>query len=116
MGVFSSNFIVFFFVMIRRPPRSTRTATLFPYTTLFRSVRHDPQREQRELGERAAREQLEEAEDTGALFGLALQLLHGVEVDAGRGDERAEPVDPDDQQGEQDLPAQVGDPEHVAEA
>src|SRR3546814_12717269 len=36
--------------MIRRPPRSTRTDTLFPYTTLFRSavpegpgtVRHDP--------------------------------------------------------------------------
>src|SRR3546814_18100776 len=27
----------FFFLMIRRPPRSTRTATLFPYTTLFRS-------------------------------------------------------------------------------
>src|SRR3546814_4222258 len=26
--------------MIRRPPRSTRTDTLFPYTTLFRSVRH----------------------------------------------------------------------------
>src|SRR3546814_9336687 len=24
--------------MIRRPPRSTRTATLFPYTTLFRSI------------------------------------------------------------------------------
>src|SRR3546814_19397104 len=32
-----------FFVMIRRPPRSTRTDTLFPYTTLFRSreVRRD---------------------------------------------------------------------------
>src|SRR3546814_2168400 len=29
---------VFFFLMIRRPPVSTRTATLFPYTTLFRSV------------------------------------------------------------------------------
>src|SRR3546814_20466719 len=28
----------FFFFMIRRPPRSTRTDTLFPYTTLFRSV------------------------------------------------------------------------------
>src|SRR3546814_2874794 len=27
----------FFFLMIRRPPRSTRTYTLFPYTTLFRS-------------------------------------------------------------------------------
>src|SRR3546814_1269882 len=29
---------VFFFLMIRRPPRSTRTDTLFPYTTLFRSA------------------------------------------------------------------------------
>src|SRR3546814_5943623 len=28
---------MFFFLMIRRPPRSTRTDTLFPYTTLFRS-------------------------------------------------------------------------------
>src|SRR3546814_11403560 len=27
----------FFFLMIRQPPRSTRTDTLFPYTTLFRS-------------------------------------------------------------------------------
>src|SRR3546814_15633465 len=27
----------FFFLMIRPPPRSTRTDTLFPYTTLFRS-------------------------------------------------------------------------------
>src|SRR3546814_5418218 len=31
---------LFFFLMIRRPPRSTRTDTLFPYTTLFRS--YDP--------------------------------------------------------------------------
>src|SRR3546814_2036559 len=30
---------MFFFLMIRRPPRSTRTDTLFPYTTLFRSGR-----------------------------------------------------------------------------
>src|SRR3546814_2279691 len=30
-------FLSFFFLMIRRPPRSTRTDTLFPYTTLFRS-------------------------------------------------------------------------------
>src|SRR3546814_18866084 len=28
---------IIFFLMIRRPPRSTRTDTLFPYTTLFRS-------------------------------------------------------------------------------
>src|SRR3546814_7655587 len=31
----------FFFLMIRRPPRSTRTDTLFPYTTLFRSGHGD---------------------------------------------------------------------------
>src|SRR3546814_17015770 len=30
----------FFFLMIRRPPRSTRTDTLCPYTTLFRSMVH----------------------------------------------------------------------------
>src|SRR3546814_14744677 len=29
---------LFFFLMIRRPPRSTRTDTLFPYTMLFRSA------------------------------------------------------------------------------
>src|SRR3546814_2081178 len=33
----SLSSICFFFLMIRRPPRSTRTDTLFPYTTLFRS-------------------------------------------------------------------------------
>src|SRR3546814_13876826 len=31
------NIVFFFFLMIRRPPRSTRTDTRFPYTTLFRS-------------------------------------------------------------------------------
>src|SRR3546814_1216489 len=30
--------VLFVFLMIRRPPRSTRTDTLFPYTTLFRSA------------------------------------------------------------------------------
>src|SRR3546814_15230149 len=34
-----SVLIVIFFLMIRLPPRSTRTDTLFPYTTLFRSPR-----------------------------------------------------------------------------
>src|SRR3546814_11394398 len=33
--------LIFFFLMIRRPPRSTRTDTLFPYTTLFRSAAED---------------------------------------------------------------------------
>src|SRR3546814_8936523 len=50
----------FFFLMIRRPPRSTRTDTLFPYTTLFRSaggagpaaVEDQPQAEQAPVGRR----------------------------------------------------------------
>src|SRR3546814_8551387 len=38
---------LFFFLIIRRPPRSTRTDTLFPYTTLFRSLvrGHGPSRD-----------------------------------------------------------------------
>src|SRR3546814_15479662 len=38
LSIFSLFFLFFFFLMIRRPPRSTRTDTLFPYTTLFRSI------------------------------------------------------------------------------
>src|SRR3546814_14628239 len=37
LTVYASVFIVVF-LMLRRPPRSTRTDTLFPYTTLFRSA------------------------------------------------------------------------------
>src|SRR3546814_13019004 len=40
VGLVSSG--VCFFLMIRRPPRSTRTDTLFPYTTLFRSTGGEP--------------------------------------------------------------------------
>src|SRR3546814_2810852 len=36
--------------MIRRPPRSTRTDTLFPYTTLFRSRRGRRTDERRQIG------------------------------------------------------------------
>src|SRR3546814_8129858 len=39
MSVFPHRLLcIFFFLMIRRPPRSTRTDTLFPYTTLFRAA------------------------------------------------------------------------------
>src|SRR5216117_4275758 len=34
----SYTIFLFFFLMIRRPPRSTQGRTLFPYTTLFRSI------------------------------------------------------------------------------
>src|SRR3546814_10454766 len=39
--------------MIRRPPRSTRTDTLFPYTTLFRSLAGKGRRQQERLHGRA---------------------------------------------------------------
>src|SRR3546814_11849845 len=50
--------VCFFFLIIRRPPRSTRTDTLFPYPTLFRShprhrgdpPRHRPGAAPRRLG------------------------------------------------------------------
>src|SRR3546814_10751638 len=43
--------------MIRRPPRSTRTDTLFPYTTLFRSQRQEYVRLGREIVEKAFRQE-----------------------------------------------------------
>src|SRR3546814_17830520 len=39
MGMSGSLCVFVFLLMIPRPPRSTRTDTLFPYTTLFRSAR-----------------------------------------------------------------------------
>src|SRR3546814_5733842 len=45
--------------MIRRPPRSTRTDTLFPYTTLFRSARPDHHRRGARPGSLGSSESLE---------------------------------------------------------
>src|SRR3546814_14789677 len=42
--------LAFFFLMRRRPPRSTRTDTLFPYTTLFRSGGAGGHGRERQLG------------------------------------------------------------------
>src|SRR3546814_8772773 len=55
--------------MIRRPPRSTRTDTLFPYTTLFRSIRA----QLRPLFK------VQEAEVTPAGRGLLFQLVERSE-------------------------------------
>src|SRR3546814_13456650 len=46
--------LVIVFLMIRRPPRSTRTDTLFPYTTLFRSGVRGPPQEGIDLSRQAA--------------------------------------------------------------
>src|SRR3546814_8506845 len=66
----------FLFFMIRRPPRSTRTDTLFPYTTLFRSRRIGHQRrhilhlELEVFGAGSARKQERSEEHTSELQSL----------------------------------------------
>src|SRR3546814_12703775 len=62
-----------FFLMIRRPPRSTRTDTLFPYTTLFRSAGG---------GDLAGFEQIVGAERTGR--GLDAETGEGSVDDLGK--------------------------------
>src|SRR3546814_15770765 len=47
--------VLIFFLMIRRPPRSTRTDTLVPYTTLFRSGQGRPARSPHALLDRQVR-------------------------------------------------------------
>ena len=76
-------------------------------------VRHDPEPEHRELGQRTAGEQVEEADHAGRAGRGGRQRLDGAEVDARAGDVGPEAVDRDDDQGEENLVAQVRDPEHV---
>src|SRR3546814_11753642 len=60
--------------MIRRPPRSTRTDTLFPYTTLFRSE------ESLELGPVARGQAVDRAQRRRAVFAGEAGLLHVLPV------------------------------------
>ena len=79
-----------------------------------RDVGHDAEGEHREPPQRAAREDVEEAEDRAGR-----RLEEGVDrrgVDAGRRDVRAEAVDRQHQEREHDPLAQVGDVEDVEEA
>src|SRR3546814_122932 len=57
-----------FFLMIRRPPISTRTDTLFPYTTLFRSRRREARRRLHQPGEHRRLR-------GGQLFGMAIEIM-----------------------------------------
>src|SRR3546814_4945631 len=86
--VSSYSFIVLFFLMIRLPPRSTRTDTLFPYTTLFRS-------QHRHGGAALAGLQLEEQRlrPLGVLLRAALGRLrhrHGAGVPGPADEARSE--------------------------
>src|SRR3546814_1917877 len=81
--------------MIRRPPRSTRTDTLFPYTTLFRSQRPDPPRYAVAAGRgRATGDRTGRAFRHGAaLLRSASQGAGGLWIDRQR-KARAEPLVP----------------------
>src|SRR3546814_15872646 len=82
-------YCVVFILMIRRPPRSTRTDTLFPYTTLFRSsvVAFDQldstvmQLAQRGVIARLRRYRVRSS-------GNGLNYLRGEELDRGGGKDR----------------------------
>src|SRR3546814_10704770 len=74
--------------MIRRPPRSTRTDTLFPYTTLFRSLQRTVQARRHRDQLRSGRAvQVRPAEASGALERTVL-----VQHDAGRDQPRPRQV------------------------
>ena len=81
-------------------------------------VRHDAEREDRQLQQRAAREQVDQRQQTLGAGGLPEALLHVGEVDERRRNVRAEAVQGDDRQRECDLPPKVGgteDPRDGAE-
>src|SRR3712207_9440638 len=67
----------FFFLMIRRPPRST----LFPYTTLFRSTGHGAQGSERDPGRLGARCERPEPQRCGGVDGCVGRTgAHGCDV------------------------------------
>src|SRR3546814_20236970 len=67
--------------MIRRPPRSTRTDTLFPYTTLFRSLDAFVDQRRRHFHRRAMRRR-EEHRVTGAQSGRVRRAETKVAITA----------------------------------
>src|SRR3546814_8161030 len=88
--------------MIRRPPSSTRTDTLFPYTTLFRSPRAPPaaagrtlrsrlaaalRRGVRRRGRRAGRQRLRGRAEAGAHAGRRVRRQRGRVRGRGRSEE-----------------------------
>src|SRR3546814_7796305 len=73
-------YVDFFFLMIRRPPRSTGTDTLCPYTTLFRSDRLDgrARRDQLErLGDLLGRGAAADVKEVRRLAAVQLDDVHG---------------------------------------
>src|SRR3546814_20134264 len=80
--------------MIRRPPRSTRTDTLFPYTTLFRSADHLAVVPDGLVAHHFGIIGVDDEGDEAQLGARLLLLQHGVAADEGvllQVDEAVEP-------------------------
>src|SRR3546814_19893432 len=83
------NLSSFFFLMIRRPPRLTRTDTLFPYATLFRS-RSEARRVRPECRDRGAGERDQAVARRAARSRKADRQLSVQRPDRRRQDRRSE--------------------------
>src|SRR3546814_8321209 len=80
-----------FFLMRRRPPRSTRTETLFPYTTLFRSLQVLQDSQIKEVQQKLAQAGIRSKDLAVAVIfgrmvlpilfgGLAIFLIYGIDM------------------------------------
>src|SRR3546814_3441117 len=74
------DFAIIFVLMIRRPPRSTRTDTLFPYTTLFRSCGGRRSPRPRRRGARAGQTRRARRPDARSDVGRARSEEHTSEL------------------------------------
>src|SRR3546814_1266653 len=81
--------MLFVFLMILRPPRSTRTDTLFPYTTLFRS-RSDPSKLDFRSGEELQVKAWRDIWGCGQGIGMVREIVPTEEVVARLARERSE--------------------------
>src|SRR3546814_18395963 len=92
MCVAVSSIYCVFFLIIRRPPRSKRTDTLFPYTTLFRSVLGQVDREASALAGLALDEDVAVGLPDDAINGREPQSRAGADF-LGREERLEDPVE-----------------------
>src|SRR3546814_2731797 len=96
--------------MIRRPPRSTRTATLFPYTTLFRSHAGDGTAAERDVHRRAhALARRFGGADVGAHRDVHADVAGSARQD--RDDRETDRGGPVEEEADQDQKHNAGDPD-----
>src|SRR3546814_5415888 len=90
--------------MIRRPPRSTRTDTLFPYTTLFRSCRDD-RIERPDQHDREDHRQQQIVDDERAFTAHRLERRARADRPYPQREQRQRPADIEREQRENELAA-----------